>query len=68
MNEKAMIYMMNCMEKKLRQYMGDEAFFRFSERIAREAFKQSVDDIEDSDFKDFCRANFGGITEGEQHD
>lgn len=66
MNEKAMIQIMKRMEEKLKEFMTEQEYMEFSTKIAREAFAIMVDDMADSDFKDFCQENFEEITGAEQ--
>ena len=53
---------MKKMEEKLIELMGQEAYTEFSIGIAKEAFREEVDGMEDSDFKNFCKEYFDEIT------
>lgn len=62
MNEKTYLYMIQRLENKLREYMTDQEYMDFSIEIAKETFMREVDNMVDSDFKDFCIENFEQIT------
>ena len=61
MNEKTYLYMIQRLENKLREYMTDQEYMDFSIEIAKETFMREVDNMGDSDFKDFCIENFEQI-------
>lgn len=50
------------MENLLIQYMGEEAYHKWSTGLAKELFAAELNDMEDSDFKQFCIENFENIT------
>ena len=49
-------------EKELRKLMGEDAFLKFSAKVARQIFKNEIKRMPDGDFKDFCMENFERIT------
>ena len=49
-------------EQKLIELMGQKAFEKFSIQIAKDLFFESVNDIKDSDLRNFCLDNFENIT------
>lgn len=49
-------------EDKLKELMGPDKFKEFSLEIAKEMFFNSIRDIEDPDFRNFCLDNFDAIT------
>lgn len=49
-------------EDKLKELMGPDKFKKFSIEIAKEMFFDSIRDIEDPDFRNFCLDNFEAIT------
>lgn len=62
MSEKAYLQMIKRLEDKLREYMTEQEYMDFSIQIAKEAFAIEVDDMAESDFKDFCIDKFDLIT------
>lgn len=62
-DEKMLMFMLKKYEQKLKEYMTEAEFATFVINIAKEAFKQELDRMEDSDFKKFCLDNFEKITE-----
>ena len=61
-NEEAILYTCNVYEKKLKELMGEEAFIQFSLEVAKDMFFNSIKDIEDFNFRNFCLDNFDLIT------
>ena len=57
-----MIDLLNRMEDKLVELMGGKAYSVWATETARDMFRQSVEDMEDGDFKDFVLANLEQIT------
>lgn len=57
-----MIDLLNRMEDKLVELMGGKAYSVWATEIARDMFRQSVEDMEDGEFKDFVLANLEQIT------
>lgn len=49
-------------EKKLIELMGRKAFEQFSIELAKDLFFESINDIENLDFRNFCLDNFENIT------
>ena len=64
MNEKALLCIMDGMEKKLIELMGIENYSAFSCKLAKEAFKASIEGLADGEFKSFVINNFDAITGG----
>lgn len=56
------IRIMKLMEEKLIELMGQEAYTAFAAKIARDAFREEVDGMAESDFKNFIMENFEEIT------
>ena len=61
MSEKCLLYIINAYEKKLKELMGEE-FVEFTKEVAKEAFKEEIDGMAESNFKNFCLENFDMIT------
>lgn len=57
-----MINLLNRMEDKLVELMGGKAYSVWAAETARDMFRQSVEDMEDGDFKDFVLENLEQIT------
>lgn len=55
-------YLMKRMDDKLLELMGPEAHAEFSAQIARDAFREEVDEMENCGFKSFVQENFDEIT------
>nr|DAU46140.1 MAG TPA: Helicase loader [Caudoviricetes sp.] len=49
-------------EKKLIELMGEKAFKQFSIELAKDMFYDSIRNIEDSHFRNFCLDQFDNIT------
>lgn len=50
--------LLQMMEEKLIELMGDDAYSEWSKQAAKELFRLEIDNMEDSDFKRFCEDNF----------
>ena len=61
MSEKSLLYIINAYEKKLKELMGEE-FVEFTKEVAKGAFKEEIDGMAESNFKNFCLENFDMIT------
>ncbi len=57
--------LLQMMEEKLIELMGDDAYSEWSKQIGKELFRMSIDDMEESNFKKFCQENFDMITSDE---
>ena len=55
-------------EAKLKELMGEKAFYKFSKKIAKELFAEDICNMADSEFKEFCLDNFDFITGPEDDD
>lgn len=55
--------LMLMMEKQLIAEWGVAKYHIFSTKIATDAFRQEIDEMEDSDFKKFLLENFDKITD-----
>ena len=53
MNDKAMTYMINKMDEKLKELMSEEEYLAFTRQISTEAFRIEVNSMENGEFKDF---------------
>lgn len=62
MTDKGLLYMINRMDAKLRDYMTAEEHATFSKEIAKEAFRIDIEDMEDNGFKAFVIEHFDEIT------
>ena len=62
MTDKGLLYMINRMDAKLRDYMTAEEYAAFSKEIAKEAFRIDIEDMEDNGFKAFVIEHFDEIT------
>ena len=62
MSEKAILYIMKRMEAKLQDLLTAEEYHKFSEEVAKEAFRMDVEDMQGGDFKSFILENFDLIT------
>ena len=60
------VYIIQRMEEKLLEYMGKEEYEKFSDEVAKGAFRHYVDMLEDGDLKSFCEENFDEIVEMEK--
>lgn len=49
-------------EDKLKELMGSDEFKKFSTEIAKDMFLESIRDIQDPEFRNFCLDNFDTIT------
>ena len=56
------LYVMKKMESKLIELMGQKEYAAFAIEIAREGFREEVNGMADSEFKDFIEENFDEIT------
>lgn len=63
MDEKFYMYVISAYEKKLKELMNREEFLEFVKSVAKDGFKEEVEGMVDSDFKNFCLENFNKITE-----
>lgn len=61
MSEKALMFILDEMGKKLEEYMGGKAYREFCTEIARKAFLLEVNAMEDNDFKEFILANINEV-------
>lgn len=64
-DKKIMMILIAEMENKLKEFMSEEEYHSFSVNLARNAFKQEVEGMADSPFKQFVLQNFDKITEEE---
>ena len=55
-------YIIKRYEEKLEELMSAGDLHKFSKLIAKELFKMEIDNMPDSDFKQFCIDNFDEIT------
>lgn len=62
MPERAILYIMRRMEAKLQDLMSEEEYMDFNKEIAMEAFRMEIEDMADSEFKDFVLEHFDEIT------
>ena len=62
MNQKTLTFTLRKMEVKLMELMGND-YYDFAKRLAKEAFRYEVENMEDPDFQQFCQDNFDTITE-----
>jgi len=63
MNENEfLINLLNRMEDKMVELMGGKAYSVWATETARDMFRLSVENMEDSDFKDFVLEHFEEIT------
>ncbi len=61
-NDPYLMRLLQRMEEKLIELMGDDAYSEWSKQIGKELFRMSIDDMEESNFKKFCQENFDMIT------
>lgn len=52
---------MRYMEEKLKELMGEKEYALWSAEVAKKAFREEVNGMEDGDFKDFILTNFDEI-------
>ena len=57
-----LINLLNRMEDKMAEVMGGKAYSIWAAETARDMFRQSVEDMEDGDFKDYVLEHFEEIT------
>lgn len=62
MGEATILFMMHCMGEKLIELMGKKEYLKFSAEVGKKAFKKEVEEMKDSDFKNFVLENFDRIT------
>ncbi len=55
-------FVMQRMEMKLRELLGDDEYMKFSKEVALDCFKLDVESMPDGDFKTFCLENMEEIT------
>lgn len=65
MNEEMLILMLKRYEEKLKEYMSEQEYTKFSKEVAKEAFFNECTKLPEGDFKDFCIDNFQFITSDE---
>ena len=58
----SLINLLNRMEDKMVELMGGKAYSIWAAQTARDMFRQSVEDMDDSDFKDYILEHFEEIT------
>lgn len=61
-NNEFLIDLLNRMEDKMVELMGEEAYYVWATLTARDMFRQSVENMEDVEFKYFVQANSEQIT------
>lgn len=57
-----LINLLNRMEDKMVELMGGKAYSIWAAETARDMFRQSVEDMDNSDFKDYILEHFEEIT------
>jgi len=62
MNEKQLMELLKIYEKKLKEYMPEEEFYRFSVDTAKYLFEKEVNEMADSEFKQFIKDHFDEVT------
>ena len=62
MNENILLVMLKAFESKLKEFMSPADFRAFSAQVARDAFREEVEGMADSEFKTFILDNFDKIT------
>lgn len=62
MNNEFLINLLNRMEDKMVELMGGKAYSIWATETSRDMFRQSVEDMEDGDFKDYILEHFEEIT------
>ena len=61
MSEKAFVFIIDEMGKKLAEFMTRAEYEEFCAEVARKAFLHDVEDMEDGDFKEFILANINEV-------
>jgi len=61
MNEKALVFIIDEMGKKLEEFMERTDYEAFCVDVARKAFMMEVNDMEDGDFKEFILSNINEV-------
>lgn len=64
MSEKFYLYVIDIYEKKLKELMGEEEYQKFVIEVSKDGFREELEGMADSEFKDFCIKNFDMITGG----
>jgi len=67
MNERLYLFCLRKMEEKLKEFMTEEEYDKFSTEIANEGFKNEVENLPDGKFKNFIIDHFDEITMGNQN-
>lgn len=62
MNEKQLMELLKIYEKKLKEYMPEEEFYKFSVDTAKNLFEKEVNEMADSEIKQFIKEHFDEIT------
>lgn len=62
MTEAMLIKMMKAYEVKLLEYMAEDDYSKWSKELAKQMFREEVESMQDSDFKEFILENFEHIT------
>lgn len=57
----ALMTMLRMYEEKLSEYMTEEERSRFARKVAKKAFREEVDSMEDGEFKTFIIDNIDTI-------
>ena len=61
MTEEYIMYVVKEYEKKLKELMG-ESFTEFSREVCKQGFRKEMEQMAESEFKDFILDNFDDIT------
>ena len=65
MKKTELLFITKRYEQKLLELMGEDEFGKFVNKVAKETFINTIEEMEPSDFKDFCQANLGKILGGD---
>ena len=62
MSDKYLMHMMKRVEEYLIELIGHDAYEEFCKEIAKEAFRMEMEDLPESEFKDYVLGHFDTFT------
>ena len=62
MTEKQLNFVLKAYEEELRKRMEPEEFHEFMTRTAKELFRIEIEELPESDIKDFCKEQLSSLT------
>ena len=62
MSDEAMLYIIGAMEEKLMELLGEKGYGEFAVEVARKAFINDIERMDDGEFKQFVLDGLNEIT------